>query len=270
MEFDTQDALDAYLKEHPGADKSKHKVKKDDDGGGAKDKDEGKSKEDRAAEKKWSESFGKYVGGIKGKLTSVAKEALNGIRDEAPAIVVGALVGGGIALALHGYSLPSELQVIPAHLSSGPNFQNRHMIAEHIRMIPSTIAMVEMMAGIASAAAGVYLDLQRSRVASKDESIDADTVKELAGILVAFLKGEKPRKPKKARFAVAGASDDAKKYTDMFIKSMDMNDAKWDVVTKIMTEDGKLDAYKFLNEMGKMYPVVRPVMDEARKLLSKS
>lgn len=30
MEFPTQEALEAYLKEHPGADKSKHKVKKTD------------------------------------------------------------------------------------------------------------------------------------------------------------------------------------------------------------------------------------------------
>lgn len=36
MDFDTQDAMDKYLKEHPGADRSNHHVKKNDGGGGAK------------------------------------------------------------------------------------------------------------------------------------------------------------------------------------------------------------------------------------------
>lgn len=36
MEFPTQEALEAYLKEHPGADKSKHKVKKPDGRGPSK------------------------------------------------------------------------------------------------------------------------------------------------------------------------------------------------------------------------------------------
>ena len=39
MEFDTQEALDKYLKEHPGADKSKHKLKKQE--GGKKPEDKG-------------------------------------------------------------------------------------------------------------------------------------------------------------------------------------------------------------------------------------
>lgn len=43
MEFDTEDALKQYLKEHPGADKSKHTVKKP-GGGGEKKDDEGDSK----------------------------------------------------------------------------------------------------------------------------------------------------------------------------------------------------------------------------------
>ena len=38
MEFDTQDALDTYLKAHPAADRAKHKVKKQDGGGAKKDK----------------------------------------------------------------------------------------------------------------------------------------------------------------------------------------------------------------------------------------
>ena len=37
MEFDSQEALEKYLKDHPGADKSKHTVKKDDGGKGKSD-----------------------------------------------------------------------------------------------------------------------------------------------------------------------------------------------------------------------------------------
>ena len=44
MEHATQEALDKYLKEHPGADKSKHKVKSESDGGDAGDAGGGKSK----------------------------------------------------------------------------------------------------------------------------------------------------------------------------------------------------------------------------------
>jgi len=43
-EFATMDALQGYLKEHPGADKSKHTVKKQ-DGGGGKGKSEGLPKD---------------------------------------------------------------------------------------------------------------------------------------------------------------------------------------------------------------------------------
>ena len=35
MEFDTQEALDKYLKDHPGADRSNHTVKKQEGGGGS-------------------------------------------------------------------------------------------------------------------------------------------------------------------------------------------------------------------------------------------
>ena len=43
-EFPTQEALDKYLKDHPGADKSKHTVKKQDGGGGKGKEDKPKRK----------------------------------------------------------------------------------------------------------------------------------------------------------------------------------------------------------------------------------
>jgi len=44
MEFETQEALDKYLKDHPRADKSKHKVKSEGAGEGGADKEKGKGK----------------------------------------------------------------------------------------------------------------------------------------------------------------------------------------------------------------------------------
>jgi len=47
MEFDTEDALKKYLDEHPGADKTKHTVKKDDGGKNPEEKSEKKEPEEK-------------------------------------------------------------------------------------------------------------------------------------------------------------------------------------------------------------------------------